>query len=135
MNLDDGTLRICTLQNVGEAGQMPRQVLTPIRRHWYGERSIGYNRQYAAKGVNEHIDLLVRIVHDRAVRIGMYAVLGNGEQYRIDHVMHGGEYDYFSQITGPMGTGSLRYTELTLSRLEALYDVAEPEPDTAAGAD
>lgn len=126
MLYDSGTLTVCTLTNTAAPGRMPAERLVPMDKYWYGERSIGYGRQYAARGVNENIDLLVRIRHDRRVRIGMYAVLGNGEQFRIDHVTSGGAYDYFSQFTGPMQSGQLRYTELTLSRLEHNYDVAEP---------
>lgn len=108
--MDDGILFICRLDNLAEDGDMPCEKLAKINRHWYEERVIGMNRQYLAKGVNEQIDLLVRIHHDRNVRIGMFAVLGNGEQFRITNVSH--------------ITDGLRYTDLTLERLDEFYDVA-----------
>lgn len=80
-------------------------------------------------GVNQRIDLLVRIHQDLAIQGGMYAVLGNGEQYRIDLVYHGQDSNvrskmvdskYYRQPT----IVDLPYTELSLSKLENNYDVA-----------
>lgn len=112
MLLDSGVLTLCTLQNTAAPGAMPAERLVPQSQHWYGERTIGYGRQYEAKGVNEQIDLLARIWQDRTARIGMYALLDNGEQYRIDNVQQTWDDD------------GLRVTDLTLRRLETLYDVA-----------
>lgn len=109
---DDGTLRVCRLDNTAPAGAMPVMRLVPVARFWYGERTVGYGRIYAAAGVNEEIDMLVRVAYTRAARAGMYAVLGNGEQYRITHVQ---------QVTDDDG---LRATDLTLARVEENYDVA-----------
>ena len=114
--MDNGILYICRLENVAEDGDMPSEKLVKINRHWYEERVIGMNRQYLAKGVNEQIDLMARIHHARKVRIGMFAVLGNGEQYRITNVTH--------------ITDGLRYTDLTLERLDEFYDVATETEDT-----
>lgn len=111
MLFDDGILQICTLKNKAESGEMPKEALVPGKEHFYGERTVGYGRQYAAKGVNEQVDMLVRIWQDRSIRIGMY-VLVDGDQYRIDNVQH--LYD----------DDGLRVTDLTLQRLEELYDVS-----------
>lgn len=92
---------------------MPHEELERIARHWYEERVIGMQRQYLAKGVNEQIDLMARIHHEPRARIGLYAALGNGDQYRIANVSHGKNND------------GLRYTDLTLTRLEDYYDVAD----------
>lgn len=113
MLLDDGVLYLCTLTNTADPGAMPVQRLTKVAKYWYGERTVGYNRLYAARGVNEDIDMLVRIAHTRAVRAGMYAVLGNGEQYRINAV----------QQVEDDSTG-LRATDLSLRRLEENYELS-----------
>lgn len=113
MELDDGIVYLCELNNEAEEGDMPKERLHKIARHWYGERTIGMNRQYLAKGVSEQIDLLIRIHWDRKARIGLYALLGNGEQFQITNV---------TRIEDD-GNG-LRYSELTLERLEDFYDVA-----------
>ncbi len=91
---------------------MPRGKLIPLGMHFYGERAVGYGRQYAAKGVNEQVDMVARIWQDRAACIGMYAVMDDGTQYRIDNVQQLYDED------------GLRVTDLTLSRLEELYDIA-----------
>lgn len=114
MILDSGILWTCNLDNRAEDGLMPAMTLQKVRRHWFGFRTVGYNRQYMAKGVNEQVDLLVRINYDPTVQIGMYALLGNGEQYRIQNV---------SMIVD--NETNLRFTDLTLQRLERYYDIAE----------
>ena len=110
---NDGVLFICVLRDISENGEIPHEVLTRVSRYWFEIRTIGINRQYLAKGVNERVDLLVRILFDTSVRIGQYALLGNGEQFRIDNV---------SYVTDDDG---LRETELTLSRVENYYDVED----------
>ena len=112
--MDDGILFLCELKDMSEDGDMPRESLVKIARHWYMERSIGINRQYLAKGVNEQVDILARIHHERRARIGMYALLGNGEQFRITNVSHIEE-----DVT------HLRYTDLSLERLEDYFNVTD----------
>ena len=111
MLLDSGELTLCTAKDIAEPGARPVYKLIPGNVHLYGERTIGYGRQYAAMGVNEQVDLLARIWQDRSARIGMYALI-NGEQYRIDNVQH---------LTDEEG---LKVTDLTLQRLDDLYDIA-----------
>lgn len=108
---DDGTVTICTLENVAENGRMPVETLQPIRKYWFQMRTVGVTRQYMAKGVNEQVDLLLSVPFDPSIRIGLYAVLGNGEQYRIGTVSH------FREDT------ELRRTEIALTRLEDNYAV------------
>lgn len=117
--MDSGILYLCELKDVNElissdysVGDMPHEELAKINRHWYEERMVGMNRQYLAKGVNEQVDMLVRIHFDKQVQIGMYAVLGNGEQYRITNVSRAIDED------------GLRYVDLTLQRLEDYFNVA-----------
>lgn len=114
---DDGVLYICNLDNVAENGMMPRQVLKIQNKYWFEQRTVGINRSYLAKGVNQQVDLLLRIHFDNNIAIGQYAVLGNGSQYHIDNVQHyKGDSTYYSDY-------DLRYTEITLSRLESYYAV------------
>lgn len=108
---DGGVLYICELLNLADNGQMPVQTLVQKQRFWFENRVIGLSRQYQAKGVNEQVDMVVRIPFDTNVRIGEYAVLGNGHQFRIDNV------------TPIFDDEALKLTELTLSRLNKNYDV------------
>lgn len=111
MNLDSGTLKLCTLENRAANGFKPVEWLVPVGRYWYAERTVGYSRQYAAKGVNEQVDMLVRTRYDGVARIGMYAVLGNGEQFIITNVSNFQDEETL-----------LRYTDLSLMRLERNYE-------------
>ena len=113
MLLDAGTLKLCTLQNTAPAGAMPREQLVLGETCCYGERTVGYNRQYAAMGVNERIDMIARIWQNRAARAGMYALLDNGEQYRIT---------FAQQLQDDDG---LRVTDLMLERVDKLYEVSD----------
>lgn len=122
--MDAGIIKICTLENTAEAGDMPKDRLKPTEGliYQFEERVIGYGRQYEAKGVNERVDMLVRIWRS-PIRIGMYAVLTDyegqinekGDQYRIDNVQ---------QLVNDEG---LKVTDLTLYRLDELYEIADTE--------
>ena len=109
--MDSGTCRIYTVTDSAENGEMPNPTL-----HEYGDyewafedRMISYSRQYAAMGVDQQIDRIIRIWRT-PVRIGDVVVIGD-EQYRIDNV----------QPT--LDDDSLQVTDLTLRRLEANYDI------------
>lgn len=111
---DAGKVTICELQNTAAAGRMPVNALVPVTAAYFGERMVGYNRYYVAQGVNQQIDLLIRIWRCPAVKIGMFAVLSmseNNGQYRITNVQH------------LLDDDGLKVTDLTLTRLEENYDV------------
>ena len=112
-NFDDGIVYLCKIFNTSENALKPVEVIIKTARHYFEERTISFRRQYAAKGANEQIDMLIRIHYDQNARIGMIALLGNGDQFRIANVTHA--YDSDSR---------LRFTELTLERLEDFYNVA-----------
>ena len=111
--MDSGTCRIYTVTDAAENGEMPNPTL-----HEYGDyewsfedRMISYSRQYAAMGVDQQIDRIIRIWRT-PVRIGDVVVIED-EQYRINNV----------QPT--LDDDSLKVVDLTLRRLEENYDIAE----------
>lgn len=109
--LDAGYVTICRLTNQSEPGDMPHERLLALAEQWYEERRIGYGRLYAAKGVNEQIDMLIRIWReDVRPAIGMYAVICE-DQYMITAVNPTEDND------------GLPVYELTLTRLDDNYDV------------
>lgn len=129
---DDGVLFVCDLVNDAANGLMPSETLSIVNKYWFENRTIGFSRFYTAQGVNQRVDRLVRIPWDMSVQIGQYAVLGNGEQFRITMVSHGEDTNprtkmvdskYYRQ---PVIAG-LKYTELTLTRVENYYAVATSE--------
>lgn len=109
--LFEGTLKLCELRNTAEPGEMPVEKLVILSYHYYGDRVVGYNRQYAAMGVSQQVDRLVRIWRDENVSVKQYALLDDGNQYRIDMVQ---------QLTDEDG---LKVTDLTLYRLDQNFDV------------
>lgn len=109
----DGIVYLAELKNVADPGDMPRDRLQYISRHWFEERMIGLQRQYAAKGARERIDMIIRIrEYKPAARIGLFAILGNGDQFRILNVSRGYDDDH-----------GLKFTEITLERLDQLYEI------------
>lgn len=113
MLLDSGILTLYKLTNTAENGRKPLMQLSEFDRAYYGERTVGYNRLYAAKGVNQQIDNLVRIWRNEAVHAGDYVILEDNNQYRIDAVQHLFDDD------------GLKVTDLTLNRLEKFYEVLD----------
>lgn len=112
--MDAGHIAVCDLINTGEEGQMPVEMLEIVTEADFEERVIGLTRQYAAKGVNEHIDLLARIWRDGSVRIGMYGVVTDSEydgQYRITNVQH------------LLDDDGLKVTDITCERINRNYEI------------
>jgi len=111
--MDNGACRIYTVTDAAENGEMPNPTLREYGDYeWaFEDRMISYSRQYAAMGVDQQIDRIIRIWRT-PVRIGDVVVI-DGEQYRIDNV----------QPT--LDDDSLQVVDLTLRRLEKNYDIAE----------
>lgn len=122
--LDAGVLTLCNLTNTAALGDMASYKLVPVISQFFGERQIGINRAYLAKGADEQVDLLARI-WDEGIRpkIGQYAVITkyryqedpNGDQYRITLVQPTTNED------------GLRVFDLQLERLVDNYEAAEPD--------
>ena len=124
--MDDGLVRVYKLVNTAPSGEMPKEQLVPLEYNdevleWqFLSRTVGYNRQYEAMGVGERVDMLIRIWRADRIRIGMYAILTeyegqenpDGDQYRIDNVQH------------ILDENGLKITDLTLYRLDELYEIA-----------
>ena len=112
MLLDSGILELYKLVNTAPNGNMPNEQLVYVDSAYYGERTVGYNRQYAAKAVNEAVDKLIRIWRNESISAGMYVLLEDENQYQIDMVQH------------LLDDDGLKVTDLTLSRLEKNYELS-----------
>ena len=113
---DAGHVAICNKIETQEAGAMPTYTLQLVTEADFEERTFGMARQYAAKGVNEQIDLLIRIWRNPAARIGMQAVISDSDyegQYRITDIRH------------QLDDDGLKVTDITLMRLDENYDISE----------
>lgn len=104
-----GLCTIYKLENTSELGRKPTEKLVKIVDAYYAERTVGYNRIYAARGANQKINQLVRVFNTNLIEEGMYVVLEDGYQYQIDIAQ---------KIIGKDAV------DLTLVRVEDYYDVA-----------
>lgn len=106
--IDSGMLSVCKLETVSKPGAMPAEKLVVMEQDYYSERTVGYNRYYAALGANQNISMMVRLFGAKIPDGARYVVLEDGRQYRISYMQKIVEKDC---------------TDLTLSRLEENYDV------------
>ena len=108
--LFENLLTVYNLQDVAEPGGMPCEKLVKVSRHYFGDRTVGYGRQYAALGVQQQVDRLVRIWFDANITTRQYVIIDK-QQYRIDMVQHMTDED------------GIKVTDLTLFRLDENFDV------------
>ena len=92
---------------------MPKEALAYVCEAFFEERTIGYNRFYSAHGAGMEIDELIRCYRDDNIRAGMYAVMEDGEQFRVSFVQALKDAD------------NLEVMDITLARSEDRYDIAQ----------
>lgn len=107
---DMGILTLYSLVNTAAKGDKPLEKLVKVGEAYYAERTVGYNRIYAAMGANERIDILVRCYNTDIPYSAKYVVLEDGEQYQISVKQKIVDEDA---------------TDLTLVRVEKYYDVID----------
>ena len=108
---DDGIVSIYNLVDDSEGdGGKPSPSLILYAQFYFEDRIFGMGRQYAAKGVNEQIDRMVRCWLDRNVKIRQYAVIDD-DQYIITNVEPKTNED------------GLKVMDLTLQRMDDQYDI------------
>lgn len=105
---DAGILTLYSLTNTAAIGDKPIEKLVKVGEAFYAERTVGYNRIYAAMGANERIDILVRCYNTDIPYSAKYVILEDGEQYQISVKQKIVDEDA---------------TDLTLVRMEKYYDV------------
>lgn len=107
---DAGILRLYSLQNTAEPGLRPTEQLVLVTTAYYDERTVGVTRAYAALSANQRIDKLVRCYNTDVPISSEYAILEDGNQYRITLKQQVGDH-----------------VDLTLVRQEDMLDVVDPE--------
>jgi len=109
----EGALTLCDLVNTADKGLKPKYILKRVDEMYFGDRVVGYNRQYAAMGASQVIDKLIRVWR-YPIRIGQYCVI-DGIQYRVDLVQ-----DLLDEDQLPV-------TDATLRRMDNFYDIIAEE--------
>ena len=107
---DAGILTLYNLTSTSAMGDAPVEKLEALGTAFYAERTVGYNRIYAAKGANEEIDMVVRCYNTDVPYGAKYVILEDGNQYRISVKQKIVDEDA---------------TDLTLVRMGDYYDVAD----------
>lgn len=120
MAYDDGVLGVYTLTN---ASAPDKRKLKLLSQHYYGEKTIGVTRFYAAMQADTKIDMLVEIWQDRQVMASLYCIPEDGEQYRITDVQH------------KMSEQGLKVSVLTLERVGKNYELEQLEEGAGSAAD
>ena len=105
---DMGLLTMYTLTSTSAPGDTPVEKLESLGTAYYAEKTVGYNRIYAARGANETIDMVVRCYNTDVPYSAKYVTLEDGNQYQISVKQKIVDEDA---------------TDLTLVRLEDYYDV------------
>lgn len=111
MTLDDGVVQIYQLKNTAAKGNKPKYQLIEICRDYFGIKTAGSTRFFAAQKANTRIDMLIRTNRLETIgTAGLYAIIF-GEQYRVVQ----------NQLV--VNEDGLKMSDLSLERLEELYDV------------
>ena len=105
---DAGKLKLYNLTSTSAPGDAPVEKLEKLGEAFYAEKTVGYNRIYAARGANEQIDTVVRCYNTEVPYSAKYVILEDGNQY---------------QITVKQKIVDEDATDLTLVRVEDYYDV------------
>lgn len=111
---DEGILKFYNLQNTAQQGEIPQEQLVYLEVDaYYANRTIGFQRLYAAKGQNYQLDKLVRCYNTVLPEEAKYVILEDSRQYRIEDINVIVDEDAI---------------DLSLSRLGDYYEVANGTP-------
>ena len=113
MTLDDGILKVYSVENVAEPGMKPGYGLKFKSEHFFAFETVGIQRYYTAMQANSKVTDLVRIWEDREVTGKDICILEDKRQYECSFVQHMKDEE------------GLRITKITLERLEKEYVVPE----------
>lgn len=110
--LNDGIVAIFTVENAGENGGTPREMLSenPKETLRFKQRTVGVKRHYEAMQAKERVDLLIRVPFRPGVHVNDVAIpTTDGVQYLITLIQR-------IEDTTPA------LMDLTLRRLENEYE-------------
>lgn len=118
MTLDDGILKIFSVENIADKGMKPVYGLKFKSMHYFGFETVGVQRYYTAMHANSKITDLVRIWEDRSITGQDICILEDGKQYQCSFIQHMKDED------------GLRITKITLERMEKEYVISKDIQDS-----
>ena len=75
---DAGILKLYDLESTSAPGDAPLEKLVKLGTAFYAEKTVGYNRIYAARGANQEIDMVVRCYNTDVPYSAKYVILEDG---------------------------------------------------------
>ena len=85
---NDGVVRIFTVTNNAENGDMPSEGISLKQSLRYKERTVGMSRFFAALQANIKVDYVLRCPQIRSVSTQDVAIPNDGKQYRIVQIQY-----------------------------------------------
>lgn len=111
---DEGILKFYNLKNTSSPGGIPKEQLVYLEVDaYYANKTIGFQRLYAARGNNYRLDKLVRCYNTILPEEAKYVILEDGRQYRIEDINVIADEDAI---------------DLSLERIANYYDVIDAAP-------
>lgn len=110
-SFNDGVVNIYIVDNVAEAGNLPKQVLTiKVSVLHYEERTVGMSRFYTAMQNQVKVEQMLRVLRIDSVSTQDVAIPKDGKQYEIVQIQ------YPKDVEPPV-------MDLSLERLEVDYEI------------
>ena len=106
---DDGVLKIYSVENTADPGDMPVTGLVEKASFYFGYETVGISRFYTALQANRQIESVVHIPGWNDIGATDVCVLENGNQYIVP------------QIQPTLDDDNLRITRLSLERVSQEY--------------
>lgn len=111
---DEGILKFYNLTTTSSQGQKPKEQLVSLDvEAYYANRTIGFQRLFAAKDAKYQLDKLIRCYNTSLPENAKYVILEDSKQYRIEDINVIADEDAI---------------DLSLMRLGKNYDVLDESP-------
>lgn len=85
---NDGQVSIYRVDNVADAGDMPKELISVKRTLRYKERTVGLTRFYEALQANVRVSYVLRCLRNRDVSTQDVAIPNDGKQYKIVQIQY-----------------------------------------------
>lgn len=84
--LADGMVQICTVTNIAEDGDRPKDGLHPVYTLPFDYKTVGYDRYWKAAQADVKISMAISVPFRPEISTQSIAVMGDNTQYYVRHV-------------------------------------------------
>lgn len=85
---NDGIVKIYSVEDISQNGNMPKQGLTLKSTLRYKERTVGMGRFWTAQQAQAQIDLMLRVPKSRNISTQDIAIPNDGKQYIVKQIQY-----------------------------------------------